>query len=78
MANPSGSGSDSNDLLDVAVIGAGLSGLAAARVLRTAGLARTAVLEARDRVGGRVYNDHVANGYPVEMGAPGSDRGNGR
>ena len=43
MANPSGSGSDSNDLLDVAVIGAGLSGLAAARVLRTAGLARIAV-----------------------------------
>ena len=68
MANPSGSGSDSNALLDVAVIGAGLSGLAAARVLRTAGLARIAVLEARDRVGGRIYNDHVANGFPVEMG----------
>jgi monoamine oxidase len=68
MANPSGSGSDGNDLLDVVVIGAGLSGLAAARVLSTAGLARIAVLEARDRVGGRIYNDHVANGFPVEMG----------
>jgi|SRR5271166_3628872 len=68
MANPSGSGSDSNDLLDVAVVGAGLSGLAAARALSAAGLARIAVLEARDRVGGRVYNDHVAHGYPVEMG----------
>lgn len=68
MAHPSGSGSDSNDLLDVAVISAGFSGLAAARALCAAGLARIAVLEARDRVGGRVYNNHVANGFPVEMG----------
>ena len=65
------------DLLDVAVIGAGFSGLTAARTLSAAGLARIAVLEARDRVGGRVFNGNVAKGFPVELGGPGSDRGNG-
>jgi monoamine oxidase len=63
-----GSGGDRKDVLDVAVIGAGFSGLAAARTLSAAGLARIAVLEARDRVGGRALNDHVAGGWPVEMG----------
>ena len=56
------------DVLHVAVVGAGFSGLAAARALRAAGLARIAVLEARDRVGGRVFNGHVAKGFPVELG----------
>ena len=56
------------DLLDVAVIGAGFSGLTAARTLSAAGLARIAVLEARDRVGGRVFNGNVAKGFPVELG----------
>jgi len=68
MTSLSGTGSDRKDVLDVAVIGAGFSGLAAARALSTAGLTRIAVLEARDRVGGRVFNDHLANGFPVEMG----------
>lgn len=68
MTSLSGAGSDRKDVLDVAVIGAGFSGLAAARALSTSGLIRIAVLEARDRVGGRVFNDHVANGFPVEMG----------
>ena len=56
------------DLLNVAVIGAGLSGLAAARALSAAGLAQFAVLEARDRVGGRVLNGTVAKGFQVELG----------
>src|ERR1700730_9617033 len=56
------------DLLDVAVIGAGFSGLTAARTLCAAGLARIAVLEARDRVGGRVFNGNVDKGFTVELG----------
>jgi len=68
MTSPSDAGRDRKDVLDVVVIGAGFSGLAAARALSAAGLTRIAVLEARQRVGGRVFNDHVAKGFPVEMG----------
>ncbi len=53
---------------DVCVVGAGLAGLTAARLLRRAG--RTVVvLEARDRVGGRVWTRTSAGGVPVDMGA---------
>ena len=58
-----------DDVLDVVVIGAGFSGLVAARLLAEAGVTRLAVLEARDRVGGRVYNQQVDYAHPVEMGA---------
>ncbi len=49
------------------VIGAGLAGLAAARELSDRGL-EVMVLEARDRIGGRVLT-HRAWGIPVELGA---------
>src|SRR5689334_10211734 len=52
---------------DVVVVGAGLAGLAAARALGAAGM-RTIVVEARDRVGGRVLNHDLGTGDVVELG----------
>jgi monoamine oxidase len=49
------------------VVGAGLAGLRAAQVLRAADCQVT-VLEARDRVGGRVHTDYGL-GVPLERGA---------
>src|ERR1700753_2953964 len=51
----------------VLVIGAGMAGLAAARALAERGVQVT-VLEARERVGGRVLTRH-ADGATVELGA---------
>lgn len=54
---------------DVAIIGAGVAGLAAARVLSSAGVG-VCILEARDRIGGRVHTvrDPLLP-VPVELGA---------
>ena len=52
---------------DVLVVGAGLAGLAAARDLARGG-ADILVLEARDRVGGRVEQVDVDDGRPVQLG----------
>jgi monoamine oxidase len=52
---------------DVLVIGAGLAGLVAARDL-SAARRSVLVLEARDRVGGRIVNEDIGTGKIVEMG----------
>lgn len=52
---------------DVLVVGAGLAGLIAARDLAAAGQS-VLVLEARDRVGGRIVNEDIGDGKIVEMG----------
>jgi monoamine oxidase len=52
----------------VCVVGAGFAGLAAAAALADGGV-EPLVLEARERVGGRVHSRRLGNGAVVELGA---------
>ena len=56
--------------LDVIIIGAGFSGLGAAMKLKSEGI-KVTVLEARKRIGGRVFSNQPANanGQVIELGA---------
>ena len=54
---------------EVVVVGAGLSGLMAARSLVAEGVESVVVFEARERVGGRTLNQQLADGVVVEGGA---------
>ena len=54
---------------DVLIVGAGAAGLAAAGVLEREGV-RAVILEARERIGGRIYTIHPSScPVPVELGA---------
>ncbi|MGD9921744.1 MAG: flavin monoamine oxidase family protein [Pseudorhodoplanes sp.] len=53
---------------EVAIVGAGAAGIAAARKLMAAGR-RVVVLEAADRVGGRCITDTATFGMPFDLGA---------
>jgi monoamine oxidase len=53
--------------VDAVVVGAGISGLVAARRLARRG-ASVLVVEARERVGGRVLNHHLRSGGVIEAG----------
>jgi monoamine oxidase len=53
--------------VDVCIVGAGYAGLTAARRLTQAGRS-VVVLEARDRIGGRIWTFHLPDGSPVDRG----------
>ena len=53
--------------VDVCVVGAGYAGLTAARRL-TQGGKSVVVLEARDRIGGRIWTYHLPDGSPIDRG----------
>src|SRR4029077_1555034 len=52
---------------DVCVVGAGYAGLTAARRLTQQGRS-VVVLEARDRVGGRIWTAPLSDGHPIDRG----------
>ena len=52
---------------NIIIIGAGIAGIAAAKTLKSQGFQVT-ILEARDRIGGRIYTDKTL-GFPVDLGA---------
>jgi monoamine oxidase len=54
--------------VDVVILGAGMAGLTAARTLAERNV-RVVVLEARDRIGGRVFTRMAEGGGSVELGA---------
>ncbi|PWT89541.1 MAG: hypothetical protein C5B55_11220 [Blastocatellia bacterium] len=54
---------------DALILGAGAAGLAAATEMSRGGL-RTIIIEARDRIGGRIYTRHNrTSSVPIELGA---------
>ena len=53
----------------VVIIGAGMAGLAAATELHASGFDNVVVLEARDRIGGRVWTEAIGSNIPVDLGA---------
>ena len=56
-------------MADVLILGAGLAGVSAAIELASAGL-RVELIEARDRIGGRVFTRHDPTlNHPIELGA---------
>ncbi len=61
------------DDLDVIVLGGGLAGLTAARALM-ADRKKVLVIEARDRIGGRIFTD-TSLGFPFDTGAAWIDPG---
>lgn len=62
--------SDSSNIIqtEVLIIGAGISGLEAARLLREQGV-KTIILEARNRTGGRIWSIRSETGHMLDMGA---------
>ena len=53
----------------VAIVGAGIAGLATATALRDAGHHDVVILEARDRIGGRIWTSRIGDDVPVDLGA---------
>lgn len=53
---------------DIVIIGAGLTGLALSYFLKSNGL-KISIIEARDRLGGRIYTKHSKYSPPIELGA---------
>ncbi|KAK4188018.1 hypothetical protein QBC35DRAFT_515014 [Podospora australis] len=58
----------SNQSPHIGIVGAGLAGLRCADILLRYGF-RVTILEARDRIGGRIYQEPLQDGHLVDLGA---------
>ena len=67
-ANPIPKSDSKQSPRSIIIVGAGPAGLTAARHLKRQGFS-VIVLEARDRIGGRVYTDRSSLSVPVDLGA---------
>ena len=54
---------------NIVIIGAGMAGLAAATELHASGFDDVVVLEARDRIGGRIWTDTIGGNISIDLGA---------
>lgn len=62
-------GAESGSDESVLIVGAGAAGLAAAGELQTQGIQNVVIVEARERVGGRIWTGKIGGDVPVELGA---------
>ena len=53
----------------IGIVGAGMAGLKAYRILKQAGFKDLTILEARSRIGGRVHSIEVEDGLKINLGA---------
>jgi monoamine oxidase len=67
-AGASDAGQSSNGDVDILIIGAGMAGLSAAAKIKANGGRTVRVLEARDRLGGRIHTDR-STGTAIDLGA---------
>lgn len=56
-----------DNTFDCVIVGAGLAGLISARNLHRAGL-NVVVIEARERIGGRMHRDYISSGHWIDRG----------
>lgn len=63
------SNTSENPEYKIIIIGAGMAGLSAAQHLADLGHTDILVLEAKNRVGGRIHTLKTNDGFPIEMGA---------
>lgn len=55
--------------MSIGIIGSGMSGLGSNRFLKRAGFQNLTILEARNRIGGRVNSITAADGSNIDLGA---------
>jgi monoamine oxidase len=67
-SGPAGDPEESQQGIDVLVVGAGMAGLAAARQLQADGF-KVLLLEGRNRIGGRTWTDHSWPNAHLDLGA---------